>query len=189
MNKKVIYGFVVLVIIILLIIIYTQFRVNEDDAKIYKEESVNLDMELTSPAFSEGEQIPSKYTCDGDNINPPLEISDVPENAKNLVLIMDDPDAPAGTWVHWVVYGIPPETTQIGENTAPEKARQGRNSFGNTNYGGPCPPSGEHRYFFKLYALDTFDNTKVLRNKESIEEMMQGHILEQASLMGRYARG
>ncbi|MBS3101421.1 YbhB/YbcL family Raf kinase inhibitor-like protein [Candidatus Woesearchaeota archaeon] len=111
-------------------------------------------MKLTSPAFAHNGAVPSEFTCDSSDVSPPLTISDVPSNAKSLVLIMDDPDAPVGTWDHWIVFNIPPSAKEIAKGTEP-KGTAGKNSWGRTGYGGPCPPSGTHRYFFKLYALDT----------------------------------
>src|SRR3989304_9638033 len=112
-------------------------------------------MKIQSPSFENNQSIPSKFTCDGENINPPLEFLDIPENTKSLVLIMDDPDAPMGLWVHWTVWNIDPATSGIPENQKFEGAMEGMTSSGKTGYGGPCPPDKEHRYFFKLYALDT----------------------------------
>ena len=114
-----------------------------------------MEFKLTSPAFNHGSQIPSQYTCDGEDINPHLVIHGVPPGAKSLALVMEDPDAPAGLWTHWVVWDIPPETKEIREHTAPIGTGEGLNSWGETGYGGPCPPSGTHRYFFRLFALDT----------------------------------
>jgi len=191
--KKGIWIFVAIVAIILLIILSFSF-VGQDNG-IETDDVVDGNMRITSSVFSEGEQIPSKYTCDGNDINPPLSIADVPENAQSLVLIMDDPDAPAGTWVHWVVFNIDPSTSTIGENSVPSGSAQGGNSWGNNNYQGPCPPSGTHRYFFKLYALDKiieFDVDplgSIYVDKEAIEDAMEGHILEKSELMGRYTRG
>lgn len=144
-------------------------------------------MNLTSSAFSHNGNIPSEYTCDGSDLSPPLGISDVPSNAKSLVLISDDPDAPVGTWDHWVVFDIPPATTQIPKGTEP-KGTPGKNSWGKTGYGCPCPPSGAHRYFFKLYALDTMLNIPAGSTKKQIEAAMQGHILAKAELTGLYKR-
>lgn len=131
--------------------------------------------------------IPSEFTCDGSDLSPPLSISDVPTNAKSLVLISDDPDAPVGTWDHWVVFNIPPATKQIPQDTEPNGA-PGKNSWGRTGYGGPCPPSGTHRYFFRLYALDTTLNLPQGSTKKQIEAAMQGHILAKAELIGLYKR-
>jgi hypothetical protein len=144
-------------------------------------------MKLTSTAFENNGEIPSEFTCDSDNISPPLSISEVPENAKSLALIMDDPDAPAGTWVHWVVWNIPPDTREIEKGTEP-RGVQGKTDFGSTGYGGPCPPSGTHRYFFKLYALDTELSIPEGSTKQDLEKAMEGHIMEKAQLMGTYKR-
>ena len=144
-------------------------------------------MKLTSTAFAHNSAIPSEYTCDDADLSPPLSISDVPSNAKSLVLVMDDPDAPVGIWDHWVVFNIPPSTKEIAKGTEP-KGTAGKNSWGRTGYGGPCPPSGTHRYFFKLYALDTQLNLPEGSAKKDLEKAMQGHILEKVELMGNYKR-
>ena len=150
-------------------------------------------MKLESSVFRHEGSIPLKYTCDGENISPPLKISDVPEGAMSLVLIMDDPDVPKdirpdGMWDHWLVWNIPPETTEILEGEEP-KGVIGKNTGGRFGYGGPCPPDREHRYFFKLYALDTMlDLPAETTTKADLEAAMQGHILDQAELMGRYNR-
>ena len=145
-------------------------------------------MKLESSVFENNGNIPSKYTCDGENVNPPLEISEVPENTKSLVLIVDDPDAPMGTWVHWTVWNISPKTTEISENSVPEGAVEGITDFGKPGYGGPCPPSGTHRYFFKLYALDTTLDLGSSAKAKDIEKAMEGHILDKAELVGLYSR-
>lgn len=145
-------------------------------------------MKITSLAFEHEQNIPAKYTCDGENINPALEFSDVPENTQSLVLIMDDPDAPMGTWVHWTLWGIEPSTNQIAENSVPAKAIQGKTSSGQNNYGGPCPPSGTHRYFFKLFALDTELKLPSFSEKQDLEKAMEEHIIDQAELVGLYSR-
>lgn len=145
-------------------------------------------MKLTSSAFSHNQSIPSKYTCDGDNVNPPFSILDVPQNAKSLVLIMDDPDAPAGTWTHWTLWNIYPKTKEIAENSVPTEAIRGKTSFGSTGYGGPCPPSDTHRYFFKLYALYTTLSLSPSTTKPDLEKAMNGHILEETELIGLYSR-
>jgi Raf kinase inhibitor-like YbhB/YbcL family protein len=145
-------------------------------------------MKLSSQAFENGGNIPTKYTCDGEDINPQLSILDIPEGTKSLTLIVDDPDAPVGMWDHWLVYNIPPTISVIGENSLPSGASQALNSWGRGDWGGPCPPDKEHRYFFKLYALDTeltFDSPP---DKSSLEQSMEGHILAEAELMGRYNR-
>jgi len=142
-------------------------------------------MKLLCSEFRENEMIPKKYTCDGEDINPPLQISDVPDNARQLALIVDDPDAPSKTWVHWLLYNIP-VTDHIDENSNP--GTEGLNDFGNKGFGGPCPPSGQHRYYFKLYALDTNLNLEEGLKKEELESVIEGHILEEAHLVGKYSR-
>lgn len=158
-----------------------------------KEESSMTTIQLTSIKFKEGEIIPSIYTCDGQDISPPLKWSGVPQNTKSLALICDDPDAPAGTWVHWVVYYIPPTTTELPEGvptqeTALNGIKQGTNDFGNIGYGGPCPPRGTHRYYFKIYALDTELQLTLSARKSDVEKAMKGHILATGQLMGKYKR-
>jgi len=142
-------------------------------------------MKITSPEFQNNQLMPSKFTCEGEDINPTLVISDIPDGTKSLALIMDDPDAPMGTWVHWVVFDIP-VTSKIEENSIPGK--QGNNTAGRKQYHGPCPPSGTHRYFFKIYALDTMLNLNEGITKAQLEKAMQGHILDKAELIGLYKR-
>ncbi len=149
--------------------------------------------EITSTAFAAGEKIPRKFTCDGDDISPPLQWNDPPPNTQSFALISDDPDAPVGTWVHWVLYNLPGKTTSLAE-AVPSKdelsdgSRHGRSSWGRSAYGGPCPPGGTHRYFFKLYALDMVLELAAGAGKEQLLKAMEGHILAQAELMGLYAR-
>ena len=150
-------------------------------------------MELKSSAFQPGAMIPAKYTCDGEDISPPLNWSDPPAGTKSVALISDDPDAPVGTWVHWVMWNIPASTRALEENlpkkaSLPNEARQGTTDFRRIGYGGPCPPSGTHRYFFKLYALDATLNLPASTTKKDLENAMQGHILAQAELIGKYHR-
>ena len=145
-------------------------------------------MKISSPTFEANQMIPSKYTCDGENINPPLQIADVPSAAKSLVLISDDPDAPMGTWVHWTAWNISPETKEIGENSAPIGAVEGITSFGNKGYGGPCPPSGTHRYFFKLYALDAMLDLSAGTTKSQLESEIAKHELARTELIGTYKK-
>src|SRR3989338_9651915 len=137
-------------------------------------------MKLTSPVFNHNGLIPAEYTCDGNDINPPLLISGVPSHTQSLVLIVDDPDAPAGDWVNWTIWNIDPKTTQIAENNVPQGAKEGLTSFDQTGYGGPCPPGGTHRYFFKLYALDIELKLPADTNKTKLLQTMNGHILTQA---------
>lgn len=146
-------------------------------------------MELTSPEFNNFDKIPSKYTCDGEDISPPLSFDKIPEGTKSLALILDDPDAVAGDWVHWLLWNIDPNQKTINENSVPQNTVQGTTSFGKPGYGGPCPPSGTHRYQFKLYALDTNLNLESQANKKDLENAMEGHILDQTTLVGLYQRG
>jgi hypothetical protein len=151
-------------------------------------------LKFSTPAFAAGAQIPRKHTCDGADVSPPLVWSDAPEKTRTFALIVDDPDAPSGTWVHWVLWDIPSAETGLPENVPkqdalPNGARQGRNDFRRIGYGGPCPPRGpDHRYFFKLYALDTKLNLKSGASKSELESAMQGHVLEKVELMGKYHR-
>lgn len=142
-------------------------------------------MGLRSIAFSQNGHIPPKFTCEGDNINPALEISNIPENAKSLALIVEDPDAPVGVFDHWVAWNIPPQNL-IAENTNP--GINGTNSFGTTGYGGPCPPSGSHRYFFRVYALDAELDLPAGSDKKSLQQAMKGHVIGEAELMGLYKK-
>lgn len=141
-----------------------------------------------SLAFLDGQPIPDKYSCNGDNINPPFELSDVPAEAQSLVLVMDDPDALPDTFVHWAVWNIGRETTRIDEGLPPPLAIEGTNSAGTTGYVGPCPPSGQHRYHFKLYALDRELDLNAHAGKHELEEAMVGRILEQAEIVGLYGQ-
>lgn len=145
-------------------------------------------LQLASQAFAHNGMIPPEHTCDGTDRNPPLTIRNVPAKSRSLALIVDDPDAPSGTWVHWVVWNIGPGTTEIPANSVPGGALQGTNDFGKQSYGGPCPPSGTHRYFFKLYALDIPLSLKSGATKAQLEEAMKGHILEKTELLGLYRR-
>ena len=142
-------------------------------------------LEVRSPAFGNNERIPKRYTCDGEDVNPPLEILGVPEGTQSIVLIMDDPDAPGGIWDHWVVWNISPDT-KIRENSSPGIV--GVNSWGQNSYGGPCPPSGTHRYFFRAYALDTKLDIPSSSRKRDVEEAMRGHVLAKGELVGLYSR-
>ncbi len=142
-------------------------------------------MNVTSPAFAHNTTIPQKYTCQGKDINPPLTISNIPEGTISLALIIDDPDAPIRTWDHWIIWNIKPKE-EIKENSTP--GIQGKNSWGRQDYGGPCPPSGTHRYFFKLYAIDSTIDLPAGSTKTDLEARMKGHILEQAELIGLYQK-
>jgi Raf kinase inhibitor-like YbhB/YbcL family protein len=151
-------------------------------------------MKLTSPSFQNGGIIPSRYTCEGANVSPPLEIFQVPPDAKSLVLIMDDPDVPKhlrsdGMWDHWIIFNMPPTLKKIAETVGPTSGVKGMTTFGHTRYGGPCPPDREHRYFFKVYVLEKMLSLKEGASKKEIEQAMQGHIIAKAELMGRYEKG
>jgi hypothetical protein len=144
-------------------------------------------MQITSSAFESNQNIPAKYTCDGEKLSPPLSISGVPEKSKSLVLICDDPDAPNGDFVHWLVWNIPTETTQIDEGQAPAGV-EGTTSYNKTGYGSPCPPSGTHRYFFKIFALDTELDLDSVAKKSALLVEMKDHVLDQAETIGLYER-
>lgn len=146
------------------------------------------DLRISSAVFVEGGSIPAKYTCDGGDVNPPLTMENVPAGSRSLALIVDDPDAPVGMWVHWVVWNISPATVEIKEGSIPAGAREGKNDWRRNSYGGPCPPSGTHRYFFKLYALDATLNLGPDSSKKDLERAMHGHVIAQAQLMGVYRR-
>lgn len=144
-----------------------------------------INMKLSSPDFKNNTMMPPELTCDGSDMSPELNIEDVPKNAKSLVLINDDPDAPVGTWDHWIIFNMPSTTEKIEKGQEPQGVG-GKNSWGRAGYGGPCPPSGVHRYFFKLYALDTMLNLNEGATKKEIESAMHGHIIAKAELMGTY---
>lgn len=152
-----------------------------------------MQIDIKSSAFKEGEMIPKAYTCDGKNASPPLTWNDVPVGAKSLTVISDDPDAPSGDWVHWVLFNLPPNVRELPENVPTEKrlasgALQGTNDSGKIGYSGPCPPSGTHRYYFRIYALDTELKLEAGARKPQLLETMKGHIVGQGQLMGRYSR-
>lgn len=150
-------------------------------------------MKVESAAFDEGAMIPRQYTCDGEDVSPPLTWTSAPDRTESLAIICDDPDAPMGTWVHWVLFNIPKDTEELMENVPPRDslpngAIHGTNDFRKLGYGGPCPPSGTHRYYFKLYALDTKLDLEPGVTKEELLKSMEGHVLAEGQLMGRYAR-
>ena len=144
-------------------------------------------MKLTSVFVNEG-KIPFQYTCDGDNVSPELTISDVPENTKSLALIVDDPDAPIGIFVHWILYNIPPTTKKMSSQNVPEGALTGMTNFGHVGYGGPCPPNGTHRYFFKLYALDKVLDLPEGATEKQLEDALINNVIEKTQLIGLYTR-
>ena len=145
-------------------------------------------MKLSSPDFSEGEIIPERFTCDGKDVSPTLKINGVPKEAKSLVLIVNDPDAPGGNFTHWLMWNVVPDVTEIVANRAPSEAVQGVNDFGKSKYSGPCPPPGMHRYYFKLYALDTTLDLPPTSKRKAVDSAIKGHIIAEATLIGRYAR-
>jgi len=152
-----------------------------------------MQIKLSSTAFQDDGLIPSKYTCDGDNISPPLAWSNIPANTKSVALIVDDPDAPAKTWVHWVLYDLPTSTTNLPETVKPQPSlpgggKNGRNDFNKLGYGGPCPPAGTHRYFFKIYALDSETGLQPGATKEELLHAMDDHVIGQGKLVGTYQR-
>jgi Raf kinase inhibitor-like YbhB/YbcL family protein len=144
-------------------------------------------MKISSSAFADHQAIPAQYTCDGPGLIPPLQFADTPAGAKSLALVVDDPDAPGGTWDHWVVWNIPPATISIAEGQQPP-GTHGRNSWGKNQWGGPCPPDRQHRYFFKVYALDTMLKLDESATRKELEKAMNGHVLASGELVGTYKR-
>ena len=159
-----------------------------------QEKGGTMSLQISSTAFSAGETMPKKFTCDGPDVSPQLKWNDPPANTQSIALIMDDPDAPVGTWVHWVLYDLPAATRELSEGVPKQEqlssgARQGRNDFGTIGYNGPCPPPGKpHRYFFKLYSLDSKLDLKAGASKAELERTMKSHILGRAQLIGKYGR-
>lgn len=193
MNKKALFSFLVVAAVSLVI----YFTISSDVSRLQsqtnnkKETIINTisPMLLSSPAFDNNCDIPLKYTCEGENINPPLVFKDVPKEAKSLALVVDDPDAPQGDWVHWLVWNMDSTTTTgIAEHSVPPEAIQGMTDFGQQQYGGPCPPIGIHHYYFKLYALDIKLNISSFSDKTALEKAMENHILAKAELIGTYKK-
>lgn len=194
------------VAVTLLVALASQFGCAARDA-LPPENPERLTIQIHSPEFPNGGMIPSRFTCDGSDRSPPLNWSGVPENARSLVLICDDPDAPMGTWSHWVVVDLPPKVSGLKEGLPTEeavsetsmegsipadserRALQGKNDFGKFGYGGPCPPSGTHRYFFRLYAVDTTLRPPAATTRAGTLKAIQGHILAEGRLIGKYTRG
>jgi Raf kinase inhibitor-like YbhB/YbcL family protein len=183
-------------ILIFIIFFYSCQKKNPEtvpEKQTTKQEGRKTEMKITSSAFKEGEMIPSKYTCDGEDISPQLSWTGAPDNTKSFALIADDPDAPVGIWVHWVIYNMPPAVMELKENFPKDKSfddgtKQGMTDFRRIGYGGPCPPSGTHRYYFKLYALDIILAKDAGLAKKELLDAMQGHIIAEAQLMGKYKR-
>ena len=189
LNSMSVRGKVVVLICLLLCLFSLPFP-----GFLAQEKGGTMSLQITSAAFSAGETIPKKFTCDGPDVSPKLTWNEPPAKTQSFTLIMDDPDAPVGTWVHWVLFDLPADTKELSEGVAKQEqlsngARQGRNDFGKIGYGGPCPPPGKpHRYFFKLYTLDSKLNLKAGATKADVERAMKGHILANAELIGRYGR-
>ncbi|MEN6576984.1 MAG: YbhB/YbcL family Raf kinase inhibitor-like protein [Phycisphaerales bacterium] len=164
-----------------------------EPGEVREERSRDMAISVSSSAFQEGGMIPAKYTCDGNDLSVPLKWVGAPEGTKSIALISDDPDAPVGTWVHWVMWNIPPAVCELAEGVPPrpqlpDGSRQGVSDFGRPGYGGPCPPSGTHRYYFKVYALDTMLDLPNNARKHDMVKAMRGHILAEGQLMGKYSR-
>ncbi|RMH00973.1 MAG: YbhB/YbcL family Raf kinase inhibitor-like protein [Chloroflexi bacterium] len=179
------------VVVLLGVILFLVFQ--RGDEAVVETAVSGQTITITSPAFTQGSPIPALYTCDDQNISPELTWSGVPEEATSLVLIMDDPDAPVGTFVHWVVYNLPPDIDGLAAGVPADEQLanggiQGVNGRRQTGYTGPCPPTGEHRYFFKIYALDTLLTLAPGANKAEVVAAMEGHILASGELMGTYSR-
>ncbi len=179
------------IILSVAVIIYLDARQNGQYVNLPELEKSNLsikNMQLTSSSFIPGGPIPARFTCDGEDINPPLEWRDVPVGAKSLAIITDDPDAPGGTWLHWTLWNIDPSLSGIETGKVPSGAVEGMTDFGRSGYGGPCPPSGNHRYYFRIYALDIRLDLRADALLSDLNQAMTGHVIGQAELMGTYSR-
>jgi Raf kinase inhibitor-like YbhB/YbcL family protein len=186
-------GTAVLCSVGLLALVLVSCKDGENDMARTTTPTERAQVQVTSPAFKEGGMIPQQYTCEGEDISPPLRWGAVPEGTESLAVIMEDPDAPWGTFVHWVVYDLPPELQGLPENLPRDKTFavggvQGVNNSSELGYKGPCPPSGTHRYFFRLYALDAKTDLPAGETKNRLLKAMEGHILAQGQLMGKYKR-
>ena len=179
--------------VLAIVFLATAFCRGNDQATTNEGRS-NMALEISSPAFAGGQTIPTKHACDGNDVSPPLSLDGVPPGTKTIALICDDPDAPGGTWVHWVLYNVPVTVSELSEgiptrDVIPSGARQGLNDFGRIGYRGPCPPRGSsHHYFFRLYALDAELSLKARATKKDLTDAMKGHILAEGQLMGTYRR-
>jgi Raf kinase inhibitor-like YbhB/YbcL family protein len=179
----------------LILLLFVYFAVQKNISPVTLEKTYdnattmnnNVQFLIHSPAFQHEQRIPEKYTCDGDNISPPLAIENIPSRTASMVLIVDDPDASQGTWDHWIVFNIPRDVTRIPENIK-SLGMEGNTSWGTMGFGGPCPPNGNHRYYFRLFALDTTLRLKQGSSKAEILESMKGHIIAESILMGTYVR-
>lgn len=180
-------------VVALLSLMLFSCRNGENDMDPTTTQTEAMQIPITSPAFEDGGMIPQQYTCYGDNISPPLSWGSVPEGTKSIALIVDDPDAPRGTFVHWVLYDLPADVQDLPEDLPRDKefpvgGKQGINSTNELGYYGPCPPSGTHRYFFKIYALDTMTNLPAGETKDRLLDAMEGHVLAKGQMMGRYKK-
>jgi hypothetical protein len=185
--------FAIIVIIILGLAAFIVYKYSGKHTATFVSQNQNKSntttpMTISSPAFADNQAIPKQYTCDGEGINPPLQFSNVPSEAKSLALLVEDPDAPAGTWIHWLMWNISPAVNQIAQNSVPEGAVQGQGSSGQNVYGAPCPPGGTHHYIFTVYALRDKLNLPSYSTAENFQAAMQGHIIDQAQLVGVYGR-
>jgi hypothetical protein len=187
-KKLVLFLGVFALVFVLGLAFYLPQVVKKKGSKITKEIKVPGKMQISSTAFGNKEEIPKKYTCQGINTSPPLVIEDVPEQTQSLVLIVDDPDAPLATFTHWLVFNLDPKIKEIKEGELPAGALQGTNDFGQVFYGGPCPPSGRHRYFFRLYALDSILSVKEGTGRAELEKEMADHIIESTEFFGTYQK-
>lgn len=187
MRKFIIFLLLALAIALSLVLVLYQ-RNSPNFTRQTNSQKNSFTMKIISPAFTNNGKIPSKYTCDGEDVSPPLEFLEVPREAKSLVLIVDDPDAPGKTWVHWVVYNISPSTGKVLEDSIPQVGVLGKTDFDTLGYGGPCPPSGTHRYFFKLYAIKKGLDLSEGLNKQQILEKINESVIEQAQIIGLYSR-
>mgnify|MGYP003771604119 FL=1 len=187
MTKKIILG--IIIIGVILVLTYNYFEKENPNNIQNINQLATTNMKITIDSFKNGENIPLKYSCDGDNINPEIKITEIPQEAQSLVLIMDDPDAPMGVFTHWVIFNIPASSTIIiNENSIPQNSVLGLNSANKTSYVGPCPPAGTHRYYFKVFALDSLLNLKDGAKREEIEKEMANHIIDQTQYLGLYQR-
>jgi Raf kinase inhibitor-like YbhB/YbcL family protein len=203
MPKKAL-SLLIVLLIVLIVFVLLKYRnkissVATNNLQSQKITTTAAPMKITSPAFLDNQNIPVKYSCDGDGVNPPLVFSDVPKQAQSLALVVSDPDAPNGTWIHWLFWNLSPSINQVAENSVPAGATQGQASSGQNIYSGPCPPassdatrggsSGIHHYIFTLYALDTQLAIPSYSTSADLDKAMQGHIVSQAQLVGLYSRG
>ena len=183
MKKALIVIAVIIILGAVAYFVFTKINKNKEEAPV-----AQTTVKITSSAFQEGEEIPVKFSCRGENVNPDLKISGVPSDAKSLAIILDDPDAPAGVWTHVILANIDPTTNEIPENSAPQGTVIGKNSSGETKYDGPCPPSGTHRYYFKVFALESMLDLQNGFSRSELEEAMEGHILAQGQMMGKFSK-